>query len=130
MITKKVMVVDDDPLILELLQKGIELAGHSVQTACSTTEFNTVLTTFNPDVILMDISMPELDGISLMRDIRFSPKTNHIPVVILTAFSDVKTYQDAMFFGASDYITKPFEISDVLKKIEEVTLKASKEEKK
>ena len=53
----------------------------------------------------------------MCREIRFAPETSEVPIIMLTAFSDDKTYHDAMLFGATDYITKPFEMRDVVSKV-------------
>jgi CheY-like chemotaxis protein len=85
-----------------------------------------------PDVILMDVSMPGEDGISFCRNLKTSQDTASIPVLILTAFSDGNTFNDAMLFGASGFIAKPFELNEVTKKIESCIAKATikKEHKK
>jgi len=114
---KKVLVVDDDPLIVEILKKGLEMAGVLVSTATSYAQVKDVLSKIIPDAILMDINIPGVDGISLCREIRFAPETSEVPIIMLTAFSDDKTYHDAMLFGATDYITKPFEMRDVVSKV-------------
>ena len=121
---KKVLVVDDDPCILEVLKSGLELQGYSVETAENESNFRIALHQSRPDAILMDICIPGLDGISLCRDIRSSPDTSHIPIIILTAFSDVRTFHDAMLFGAADFLTKPFNLQDVSKRLGECIAKA------
>jgi len=113
-----VLVVDDDNTIAEMLKTGLEIIGYSVTVAMSETEIWDSLKQKLPDVILMDVGMPGIDGISLCRTLRFSKDYADVPIV--TAFSDNRTFHDAMFFGASGFLTKPFDMGDVQKKIEEV----------
>lgn len=121
---KKILIVDDDKIILELLQDSFEMMGYSVETVENANNLQTSLKNSIPDLILMDVSMPEKDGISLCRDIRFSSLTKDIPIIMITAYNDEKTYHDAMLFGAADFITKPFDIKEVQNKIEKCILKA------
>jgi len=129
---KKVLVFDDDANILELLKSGLEVLGYSVAAFESARTAEKILDGFKPDVILMDVSMPDGDGISLCRNLKLSPDTADIPVIMLTAFTDDKTFHDAMLFGANGFLTKPFDILEVKKKIEECIAKANlkKENKK
>lgn len=129
--TKRVLVADDDATIGEMLKSGLEVLGYEVVTANSGSEIKNTLGRIRPDLILMDVSMPGADGISICRDIRLSPETHDIPIIILTAFTDGKTFHDAMLFGATDFLTKPFDFSEVLKKVQESLAKVqSKKENK
>jgi CheY-like chemotaxis protein len=121
---KKVLVVDDDSSIVEILKSGLEALGYSVLTAENEQGVRSVLEHSTPDAIIMDVSMPGTDGISLCREIRCSPDKGDIPVLMLTAFSDEKTFHDAMLFGASGFLTKPFDICEVRNTIEDAIAKA------
>jgi CheY-like chemotaxis protein len=125
MSNRRVLAVDDDQSVLETLKTGLEILGFSVDTAENEDGMWKALRGARPDVILMDVSMPGMDGISLCRNLRGSPGMNDIPIIILTAYSDEKTFHDAMLFGANDFLMKPFEISEVFKKIEDCISKAS-----
>jgi two-component system alkaline phosphatase synthesis response regulator PhoP len=120
---RKVLAVDDDDTVLELEKNGLEAIGYTVRTATSGAELFDALKQFTPDVILMDANMPDADGISLCRTLRCSDATKDIPVIIVTAFSDERTFHDAMLFGAADFILKPFEIAEVHAKIGNVLSK-------
>ncbi|OGS34373.1 MAG: hypothetical protein A2293_12255 [Elusimicrobia bacterium RIFOXYB2_FULL_49_7] len=121
---KRVLVVDDDDTIVEMLKSGLEILGYNVETARNHTDARTVLSQTPPDMILMDVGMPDGDGISFCRDIRRSQDGQDIPILILTAFDDESTYNDAMLFGATDFLSKPFEMQDIQTKIETCLLKA------
>lgn len=121
----RVLAVDDDQTILETLKHGLEILDYTVDTAENEADVWMYLKKSRPDIILMDVSMPGLDGISLCRNIRVAPGMNDIPIIMLTAFSDEKTFHDAMLFGATDFLMKPFEIMEVQKKITDCLSKTS-----
>lgn len=123
----RVLAVDDDAAISELIKTGLESAGYDVDLASNEAGVWKSIEKNKPDVILMDVGMPDIDGISLCRSIRFSPELSNIPIIILSAFTDQKTYHDAMFFGAYDFIAKPFELAEVQRKIEESIKKINSE---
>ena len=122
-INKNILVVDDDSNLLYLLKSGLEVMGYSVTACGNAAEANKALQGFRPDVILMDVSMPGEDGISLCRNLKLSKDTADIPVIMLTAFTDEKTFHDAMLFGANGFLTKPFDMAEVDKKISECVAK-------
>lgn len=125
---KKILAVDDDPTILEMLKTGLTNAGYVVETAESEADVKIAINKFKPDAILMDINIPGVDGISMCRTIRFTENMSKVPIIMITAYTDEKTFHDAMLFGATDYIVKPFDFVDVQKKIEDaiVMLKSQK----
>ncbi|MGC1504476.1 MAG: response regulator [Sulfitobacter sp.] len=113
----KILAVDDDPIILELLDQFVSIMGeHELTTALSGPEALEVLRSSQPDAFecfLFDIQMPQMDGIELTKQIRASTRYADTPVLMLTAMSD-KRYVDAAFAaGATDYITKPFEVPEL-----------------
>lgn len=119
----KVLVADDDTSIVEMLKCGLEALGYGVTTASSGSSIREVLKREAPDAIVMDVGMPGLDGISLCRELRNAPATVDTPIIIITAFSDEQTHHDAMLFGATDFVTKPFDIRDVQRKINDSVAK-------
>lgn len=113
----KILAVDDDPIILELLDQFVSIIGeHELTTALSGPEALEVVHSSEGDTFdcfLFDIQMPEMDGITLTKHIRSSPTHADTPILMLTAMSD-KRYVDAAFSaGATDYITKPFEVPEL-----------------
>jgi CheY-like chemotaxis protein len=102
-----IMVVDDDPDSLSILAHHIRREGLTVVEASSGTECLQVVKHHQPDVILMDLMMPEMDGFTLCRALRADPATTEIPVIMLTARDDVETRAEGMELGVSDFIAKP-----------------------
>lgn len=111
--TIKVMAVDDDDLILDIYEQGLTAKGYSVRTFLSSVQAREYLfqTQDIPDVILMDIMMPNMDGISLMHEIHSATKTSNVPIIAVSGLSDAATLNDAFLFGAIDYVVKPFDIN-------------------
>ncbi|MEP2922428.1 response regulator [Sulfitobacter sp.] len=113
----KILAVDDDPIILELLSQFVEIVGtHKLTTTSSAHEALALVQSGSQpdfDCFLFDIQMPRMDGIELTRHIRAMPNYVDTPVLMLTAMSD-KRYVDAAFAaGATDYVTKPFEVTEL-----------------
>lgn len=113
----KILAVDDDPIVLELLTQFVDLVGdHQLTTALSGVEALEEVCRSGYalfDCFLFDLQMPQMDGIELVRRVRELPVYRNTPILMLTAMSD-KRYVDAAFSaGATDYITKPFEIPEL-----------------
>ena len=113
----KILAVDDDPALLDVYEQGMTTRGYEMICAISPEQALKHLSSTVPDVILMDIMMPGQDGISLMREIRSNPKTAHVPILAVSALSDAATLNDALLFGAADYIVKPFDMDTLDAKI-------------
>ena len=112
----KILAVDDDPIILELLVQFVTaLGGHEITTALSGKEAIETLKQQNSkfDCCLFDIQMPEMDGIALTKKLRATAKYADMPILMLTAMAD-KRYIDAAFAaGATDYVTKPLDLTEL-----------------
>ncbi|MGJ8546232.1 MAG: response regulator [Sulfitobacter sp.] len=113
----KILAVDDDPIILELLSQFMEsVGGHELTTAESGFEALALLeanTGPDFDCFLFDIQMPQMDGVELTRKVKAMKRYADSPVMMLTAMSE-KRYIDSVFAaGATDYVTKPFEVSEL-----------------
>lgn len=121
----KVVAIDDDDTILDMYKSG--LIQFDVTTFDEPKKAKEYLNKLNeseiPDIILMDIMMPYLDGITFIRDIRSSDKLGKIPVVAVSGLSDAATLNDALLFGAVDYVIKPFDINDLASRIIKITSK-------
>lgn len=117
MATEKILVVDDDTNICELLRLYLEKEGYTVSIANSGMEAVKVFSEYQPDLTLLDIMLPELDGWQVCREIR---KFSNKPIIMLTAKSEVFDKVLGLELGADDYITKPFEAKEVLARIKAV----------
>ena len=113
---KRVLVVDDDPDIRELLFTALEDEGFEVVPAANGQEALAVIRTFRPDVIVLDLMMPVMDGWQFAAELR--ARDEEIPLVLLSAARDLKAHQKAL--AAADVIEKPFDLSDLLPKIHRV----------
>ena len=112
-----VLVVEDDKNIRDLLQMYLEKEGYAVTTAVDGGEALKKFRSIQPDLVLLDVMMPVMDGWAVCRAIRAESKT---PVIMLTAKSETDDKVAGLKSGADDYITKPFEMREVLARIEAV----------
>jgi DNA-binding response OmpR family regulator len=103
----RIMVVDDDPDTLTILSRHIRREGLAVIEASSGDECLRLARQDPPDVILLDLMMPEMDGFAVCRALRASSATAEIPIIMLTARDDVETRAEGMELGVSDYLAKP-----------------------
>src|SRR5437762_9545314 len=108
----KLLVVDDEKNLRLVIQKELMRQGHSVETACDGEEAWEILETRDFDVILCDINMPRLDGMSLLRRL-VDQNQNRPEVIMLTGQATVETAIEAMKLGAYDYLTKPYRIAEL-----------------
>lgn len=119
MANKLVLIVDDEEIGLEMIASVLEADGYSVLKASDVKSAIEVLesnkTTIN--VILMDLVMPKLNGFVAIRTIKAQKLTRLIPVMALTASTDKESVVKAMSVGADDYLTKPFDPSDLLNRV-------------
>ncbi len=114
-----VLLVDDDQDLVQALSFSLTQSGFSVITAKNGAEAITTACNLRPEVILLDIMMPNLDGLSACRGIKAMEQTDGIPIIMLTAKGDVATIKAAFEAGANDYVVKPFDMNKVLEKIRE-----------
>jgi DNA-binding NtrC family response regulator len=107
----KVFLLDDEELIVTVLSKALKKEGYEIYAATETHGVIDKIKSFNPDLLLMDIRMPDRDGIDILKEIKGDGLA--IPVVMLTADDTADTAVKAMKFGAADYLTKPFNTDEV-----------------
>ena len=112
-----VLIVEDDRNIAELLQMYLEKEGYSVAIAADGGQGLTKFRAMHPDLVLLDVMMPVMDGWSVCRSIRAESQT---PIIMLTAKGETEDKVNGLRSGADDYITKPFEMKEVLARIEAV----------
>jgi two-component system, chemotaxis family, chemotaxis protein CheY len=116
---KRVLVVDDDPDIRELLFTALEDEGFEVVPAGNGQEALAIIKTFRPDVIVLDLMMPVMDGWQFAAELRARDEGDEdIPIVLLSAARDLKTHAKAL--AAADIIEKPFDLAELLPKIARV----------
>ncbi len=115
----KVLIVDDDLDALEMMQDLFDSKGYQSSTATNGVEALTSIKNQEPDIVLSDIRMPEMDGMELLRIL--TKEYPHIPVIMITAHGTIKTAVEAMKVGAKDYILKPLSLDEILAKVERIT---------
>lgn len=113
----RVVVVDDEPSILEMLRLRLESMGAVVITVLRGEDVIPVVREHDPDIILLDIMMPDVDGFTLMRQLREDEGTRHIPVIFMTARDEMDTRVQGLDLGAHDYVTKPFNTIELIARI-------------
>ena len=120
----RILVVDDDPDILQFVEMNLDMEGFDAQTALSGRIALEEARERPPDLILLDVMMPELDGLTVLRRLRSSPATSSIPVVLLTAKALAEDRVRGLDLGADDYITKPFDIEELMARVKAVLRRA------
>jgi CheY-like chemotaxis protein len=122
----KVLLIEDDPLIYRLYQKLFSLEGFEIELAENGQLGLKKLHTFQPDIILMDIMMPTMNGIEMLTQLKSNPDTKDIPVVVLTNIADMNITQMAISKGAVLCVIKSqTEPSDVINSVKAVLAKAA-----
>ena len=114
---QKILLVDDDPDILEFLSYNIKQDGYKIETAENGIEALEKLKFFKPDLIILDVMMPEMDGIETCEKIRKQPEFNNVIITFLTARSEDYSQIAGFDSGADDYITKPIRPKLLMSKI-------------
>ena len=106
---KAILVVDDERRMVEFIRMNLELEGYRVSTAFNGVEALQRVRNDLPDLVLLDVMMPELDGFQVCTRLKRDDETKGIPVVMLTARADAKDVTRAFSSGAADYVVKPYD---------------------
>lgn len=113
----RILVVDDTPDIRLLLVAVLQRAGHEVIEAADGTSVHSWVRDANPDVIILDLMMPGMDGWETLAQLKSSPESRDIPVIISSVLSEDEDLEKARLMGAVDYVPKPWTAHDMLKRI-------------
>jgi DNA-binding response OmpR family regulator len=105
---RTILLVDDDTDFVELLGRRLEAAGYAVVMACDGREGLIKAQASSPDLVLLDLQMPVMDGFDALRELKSSPKTATIPVIVLSGQGERKNLFRAEQLGADDFVVKPF----------------------
>ena len=114
----RLLVVDDEPNIRELLSASLRYAGFDVETAADGQQALALAETYRPDLLVLDVMMPGLDGFGVVRRLR--QNGTHTPVLFLTARDGAEDKVSGLTLGGDDYVTKPFSLDEVLARIRAV----------
>lgn len=117
LIAARLLVVDDDPGMLTLLQAKLQPRGFQVTTLADSSQFWRFLEATTPDLLLLDISMPRFTGIELCQVVRCDPRWSQLPVLFLSAYTDADTLHRTLAVGADDYILKPIVEADLIGRV-------------
>jgi two-component system KDP operon response regulator KdpE len=121
----RVLVVDDEPQIVRALSINLRARHYEVTTAASGAEALAVAARHRPDVVILDLGLPDLDGVDVIRGLR---GWSTAPIIILSGRSDSTDKVDALDAGADDYLTKPFAVDELLARIRAVSRRATSAE--
>ena len=116
---KRVLVVDDEPTVVEVVARAVQQleGGIEVATAADGFEAELQIAAFKPDLLVLDLMMPQVDGFEVCRSIRRSPSTAHIRILILTAYGIHENIQRALEAGADDFMHKPLNVASLVAKV-------------
>ena len=115
-----ILIVDDDLKMTELLKTLLQLEGYMPTAVNDSTKAIQMAGSVQPDLITLDLMMPGLDGFALCELLRQDPRFANIPILIVSARDDPQSKQRAIKAGAKAYVTKPFQIDELLKKIRDL----------
>lgn len=115
---KKILVVDDEPSISMLIEFNLKLAGYDVRCVSDGEAVFDMLKPFRPDLIVLDLMLPKMDGIQVCRELR--KQNNAVPIIMLTALQDVTDKIAGLDNGADDYMTKPFSPQELISRIQAI----------
>jgi two-component system OmpR family response regulator len=123
--TLKVLVVDDEPNIRDLLSASLRFAGHQVATAANGTDAITMIAETNPDIVLLDVMLPDISGFGVTKKIR--GMGIETPILFLTARDDTEDKVTGLTVGGDDYVTKPFSLDEIVARISAIIRRTSKD---
>ncbi|MBI3312851.1 MAG: response regulator [Candidatus Omnitrophica bacterium] len=117
---KKILVVDDEPLILRVVSSRLKVNGYNVITASDGQEAFDKARSENPDLIVLDVMLPKMDGYKVCRLLKQEDKYRHIPIMMFSARVQTEDQEKGLEAGANAYMTKPFDPVKFLAKLEEL----------
>ena len=117
LMAKRILVVDDEPDIRRLVAEALEVTGYDVRTAANGEEAIRAASLYIPDLVLLDIMMPDMDGFTVYERLRARPVDLKSPIIFLTARREINDKLLGFEKGAADYITKPFHIKELLARV-------------
>ncbi|MEM6457254.1 MAG: protein kinase [Acidobacteriota bacterium] len=120
----KILVVDDDPLVLSLIDTMLRRAGYAVVTADQPARVMSMAITEAVDAVVLDVVMPDLSGIDVLRQLRREPRTETLPVLMLSGLASAGDRVRGLREGADDYMAKPFEAIELLHRVKRLLLPA------
>ena len=123
--THRILVVDDEPSVTDLLAYNLRKAHYEVLVAADGAEALRLVQESRPDLILLDLMIPEVDGLDVCRELR---KSSNVPIIMITARGEEVDRVVGLEMGADDYVTKPFSVRELMARIKVVLRRAQKDE--
>jgi two-component system KDP operon response regulator KdpE len=117
-----ILVVDDEPQITRVLKTTLSSHGYAARTASDGDEALQIMKEWNPDLIITDLRMPNMDGLDLCRHVR---KKSRVPIIVLSVKGEERIKVEALDAGADDYVTKPFNVNELLARVRAALRRAS-----
>lgn len=115
--TKRILIADDEPAVRQLLELVLRSQGYDVFVTQNGDQLVRTAQEWIPDLVIVDLMMPQMDGYEAIRQLRNDTRTAHVPMLILTARSTAEDVVTGFDTGADDYVTKPFNIPELLARI-------------
>ncbi|MEO6992242.1 MAG: response regulator [Lacunisphaera sp.] len=122
---KKILVVDDEPDVTDLVAYHMKAKGFQVETLNDATASIAKARSYHPDLVILDIMMPDLSGIQICRILRADPKLAKVPIIFLTAKSEPHDRIEGLESGADDYLSKPFSPKELVLRVESILRRAN-----
>ena len=122
----KIVAVDDDPSINELIRINLEMQGHTVFSAGGGEQGYALARQEQPDLVILDVMMPEVDGFTVAQRLRKHTETQETPILMLTALGEVTDKVKGFDAGVDDYLVKPFEIPELLVRVRALLRRSNK----
>ncbi len=126
---KRILLVEDEANLRELMKYRLEEAGYEVITATDGFFAVSMARSQRPDIILLDLMLPKLDGYTVCRMLRLNDITKEIPIIMITARTAPQDKDRGLEIGANDYLAKPVDVPTLLEKISELIKNSKKEDK-
>lgn len=123
---RKLLVVDDDEGIQKIIKRTLASGPYEIFCANDGVEAIRMAFDLKPDLVLMDVDMPRMDGRRALRELRATPQTSMIPIILLTSHGDLSEKVSGLEVGADDYITKPFEVLELTARVEGILRRNSR----
>ncbi len=117
---KQILVVDDEPSLLEIFSTMLKRQGFTVWKATNALDALDLVRNIKPDLFILDVMMPGMNGIELCRELRTWPDTHTTPVMMLSALSDARTQRESLDAGADLYLRKPILPRDLVSRVQEL----------
>ncbi|MBI4342411.1 MAG: response regulator [Candidatus Omnitrophica bacterium] len=114
---RRLLVVDDEPSIAKIVRKQLEVAGYEVTVAVDGLEGLTIAREALPELIVLDVMLPKMNGVEVCSTLKQDPKTRQIPILMLTAKAQRQDQDTGLQAGADAFLTKPFQLEELLEKV-------------